>query len=613
MNLQNAFQPLTNGTITYKGIIDKANKFVIETQLLDADLWAEFIAQFSKKMDGDDRGWRGEYWGKMMRGGCLTYQYTHDRKLFAALKEAVLGLLKKQDKLGRIATYTTETEFNGWDMWCRKYVMLGMIYFLEINENQELRKRIIRALKRHANYIVKYVGDGKKSIVDTTHIFEGVNTSSILEPFVKLYNLTQEKKYLEFAEHIISIGFTKSQNLIDLVLKKELYPYQYNVKKAYEMMSCFQGLLEYYKITKKPEHLQAVIRFFDIVEETEMTEIGAMGCNYEYFNHSKKAQTEEKFQPMLETCVTVTWMNCCYQLLQFTGDVKYADWIEKSAKNAMMGAVNLQRNKTLNKWLFDPPEMIPWDPKGMFFPFDSYSPILNGRRAIDIGGKRDLTEDGKIYGCCYCIGSAGTAISALYGVMQFDGGYVFNEFDAATYRLKTPTGNNFTVKVKGDAFTGNGKIKFTFKMKEREKLSIKLRIPNWSKDTKVYVVGEEMENVQAGTYLDIQREFSNGDCIEIALDNSFTVVKQDGKVLVKKGAYVLARDERYEDGFDNGAKLYVSRKGKVKAKKVQTNKFDCLGEYALKTKDGKTITLCDYASAGKNWDNPDNLRITAWI
>ena len=197
--------------------------------------------------------------------------------------------------------------------------------------------------------------------------------------------------------------------------------------------------------------------------------------------------------------------------------------------------------------------------------------------------------------------------------MQFDGGYVFNEFDAATYRLKTPTGNNFTVKVTGDAFTGNGKIKFAFRMKETEKLSIKLRIPNWSKQTKVFVAGEEMTGVEANSYLDIQREFSNGDCIEIALDNSFTVVKQDGKTLLKKGAYVLARDERYQDGFDDGVKVYVSRKGEVKAKKVQTNTFNCLGEFSVKTKDGKRITLCDYASAGKNWDNPDNLRITAWI
>lgn len=613
MNIQDTFFPLKNGRIKYNGITDKINKFVEETQLFDEDLWTEFVAQFSKKMDAKDGGWRGEYWGKMMRGACLTYSYTRNQKLYLLLKKEVLALLSKQDSQGRICTYTTETEFSGWDMWGRKYVMLGMLYFMDICKDRALRARIVKALKKHADYIVERVGDGKISVVDTSGMLEGLNASSILEPFVKLYNITKEERYLSFAEHIISVGFTKSQNLIDLVLENKLYPYEYNVKKAYEMMSCFQGLLEYYKIRKNPRHLQAVVAFFDAVAKSELTEIGAMGCNYEYFNNSEKTQTEECIRPMLETCVTVTWMNCCYQLLAFTGDVKYANWIEKSAKNAMFGAVNIQRNKKLNKWYFDKNIMLEWDTKGMFFPFDSYSPILNGRRAIDIGGKRDLTEDGKIYGCCYCIGSAGTAIAALYGVMQTQKGYVFNDYDRAFYRLKTPNGNEFSVKVTGDAFVGNGKIKFTFKMKETEKMQIKFRIPDWSDKTKIRCNGQEIFGVKPNSYFDLEREFSDGDKIEISLDNSVKAIQKYGKILLKKGAYVLARDERYDDGFDGKQKPILTKKGKPNAKRVHTGTFDCLGEYAVQTEDGQKITLCDYASAGKDWDYTDKLRITAWM
>ena len=48
---------------------------------------------------------------------------------------------------------------------------------------------------------------------------------------------------------------------------------------------------------------------------------------------------------MQETCVTVTWMNLFYKLLQMTNDVKYADWMERSALNAMGGAVNTEKQK----------------------------------------------------------------------------------------------------------------------------------------------------------------------------------------------------------------------------------------------------------------------------
>ncbi len=613
MNVQDTFQPLRNGKIRYKGMIDKVNRFVEETQLSDGYLWEEFVAQYMRKLDNEDGGWRGEYWGKMMRGACLTYSYTRNKELLKQLKKSVNDLLEKQDSLGRISTYTTQKEFSGWDMWCRKYVMLGLLYFLEINEDEELKERIIVALKRHADYIVEHVGKDKICVVDTSAMLEGLNASSILEPFVKLYNLTQEESYLEFAEHIISVGFTKSQNLIELALKNTVYPYQFNIKKAYEMMSCFQGLLEYYKVKKEPAHLQAVINFFDLVANSELTEIGALGCNYEFFNHSKKVQTKECESPMLETCVTVTWMNCCYQLLAFTGNVKYANWIEMAAKNAMFGAVNIQRNQRLNKWIFDTNEMIEWDTKGMFFPFDSYSPILKGRRAIDIGGKRDLNEKGEIYGCCYCISSAGTAISALYGVMQCSGGYVFNEYENATYSLKTPKGNAFKVKVTGNCFTGNGRIKFSFSMNGTEKIRIKLRIPNWSKETNIFYNGEAIKKVKGSKYFDIVKEFSDGDSIVLALDNSFVIIEQDGKYLVKKGAYVLARDERYGDGFDEKHKLLLTKEGKLKAKKIKTDKFECLGEYSVKTVDGKEIILCDYASAGKEWDEQENIRISAWL
>jgi len=56
----------------YTGFMDEAFDFVERYQLLDENLWARFVWQFREKSDSGDAGWRGEFWGKMMRGASLV-------------------------------------------------------------------------------------------------------------------------------------------------------------------------------------------------------------------------------------------------------------------------------------------------------------------------------------------------------------------------------------------------------------------------------------------------------------------------------------------------------------------------------------------------------------
>ncbi|MBQ8039342.1 MAG: hypothetical protein IJ274_05670 [Lachnospiraceae bacterium] len=60
----------------FNGIIDKSVHFIEEFQLLRVDLWKRFVQQFREDADIREGGWRGEYWGKMMRGACFVYGYS---------------------------------------------------------------------------------------------------------------------------------------------------------------------------------------------------------------------------------------------------------------------------------------------------------------------------------------------------------------------------------------------------------------------------------------------------------------------------------------------------------------------------------------------------------
>ncbi len=610
-----AFFDFENGSVKYRTIVDDMNKFVETEQLMDADLWKNFVEQFRSNVDDFDKGWRGEYWGKMMRGGCLTYQYTKNKALFKVLKESVKDLLTTQDKLGRFSTYSVDAEFDGWDLWARKYIMLGLIYFYDICTESGLKEKIVRALIKHANYIIKGVGKGKNQIditKATTH-WGGLNSCSILEPFVRLYNIVGDQKYLDFATYIISTGFNDSENIIDIAYNKLKAPYQFKYTKAYEMMSCFHGLLEYYRVVKDEKHLQAVINFVDMVIDTDVSVIGTSGCTHELFDNSKKRQTEKIDIIQFETCVTATWMNLLYQLLCFTGNSKYADLIELSAVNGMFGAVNTEKNKTIVVYSIEENRILPIVPKyNKIIPFDSYSPTYKKQRATGTGGYKEMAND-TFYGCCACIGSLGTALSALFGVMEYDGGYVFNLYDKGVVKLVSPKGQEYQVKIDGDAFTGNGKVKFVFTINEGETLKFKFRIPNWSPKTKLMFNGREYSGVTAGEYFEVEEFIENRDVIEINLDNRIKVLEQDGKFMLKKGAVVLARDERYGEDIDGKVLLKVEPNGTVKGKLIKSNLFKAYGEYQIPLKKGGYITVCDYASAGKQWDKKDKNRITVWM
>lgn len=587
------------------GFAAKMIGYTIDHQLLDEKTWALFVNQFRIHSDVEN-DWRGEYWGKMMRGGCLTYRATGNAKLYKVLTATVNDLLGTQDELGRISTYAVENEFRGWDMWCRKYVMLGLMYYLDICKSEAFRRKIVRALCKHADYIVEHIGNGKgkKSIFDTAEVYGGLNSCSILEPFVKLYRLTGEKRYFDFATYIVNGGCCKDFNLIEICITKSLYPYQFKQVKAYEMMSCLEGVLEYYKITQEHKYLAAAVNFVDMVLETDYTIIGCSGCTHELFDHSSEKQTEPAEEVMQETCVTVTFMKLCARLFVLTKNLKYADCVERSGYNALFGAVN-NENQTMEKsiaplWVVDHVESFPHEQ----LPFDSYSPLFQSRRGRQIGGFK-MMENGRSYGCCACIGSAGTGLFGLFGIMKDKDGYYINLYNDG--KLKDDRkGKCVSVIVRADVYKKTGAV---IKISGRgERFAINLRVPFWTENFSVTINGDTMSLTTDNGYFSIEREW-NEDEIKVTYAAPVKMQVRNGKIAFTKGPIVLCRDERFEDITKPVA--VIAEDGKtVPAKVVKNNLFDSNLTVKIATKNGE-ITLCDYSQAGKNFDD-EHCNITVW-
>lgn len=578
--MSNKLNPLKAGEAEYCGYIDKLVRFTVSYQLTDDETWALFVNQFRIHSDNDNC-WRGEYWGKMMRGGCMTYACTKDEKLYASLEKTVKDLLAAQDADGRITTYPSEREFNGWDMWVRKYVMLGLIYFYDICESRALKAEIIIALEKHADYIISRIGENKKPLLDTSAVWGGLNSASILEPFVKLYNMTKEPRYLDFSSYIVSTGFCKDMNLINICYDKSAFPYQFKHTKAYEMMSCFEGLLEYYRVTGNENHLAAVKNFVDMVHETDITIIGCAGCTHELFDNSAVKQTEYNETVMQETCVTVTWMKLCYNLLLLTGDGKYAGYIETSALNAMAGAVNDEKQDMHRAaamvYSSGEPESVPHEP----YPFDSYSPLADNRRGRKVGGFKKM-QNGRSYGCCACIGSAGTALTEIFGILKGSSGFYVNLYNRCDMKTEI-NGGKINIEIFADLYK-SGEVKIN--VSAEKSFNLALRIPDWS-DKFIIKSGEEVLSYKTENGYAVIEIAPQEKILTVELDNSVKKHSLNGKTAYTKGPFVLATDKRFEANTAFNANLVIP------------------------AENGRPA-LCDYASAGKNYDD-EISGLSVWL
>ncbi len=146
MSIKNKLEYLNPGSAEYTGPVHDYVLLTESHQLLKKETWDKFIEVYTENSDDHDLGWRCEYWGKMMRGACITYMYHSSDELYGVLDYAVRGLLAVQRDDGRFSTYSEEMQFNGWDLWGRKYVLTGMIHFLKICKDESLKKEIIQAI-----------------------------------------------------------------------------------------------------------------------------------------------------------------------------------------------------------------------------------------------------------------------------------------------------------------------------------------------------------------------------------------------------------------------------------------------------------------------------------
>ena len=532
----------------------------------------------------ETRLWQSEFWGKWFTSAVLAYRYRSQEQLKEILQSAVEGLLSTQTEDGYIGNYKSENRLEQWDIWGRKYCLLGLLDYYDLVKDST----VLNAAKRLADHLIKEINDRDGLIVNKGN-YRGMAASSVLEPMVRLYVRTGNKNYLSFAEKIVKQWETpRGPMLISKagVNVSERFPTPKNWyspeqgQKAYEMMSCYEGLLELYRVTGNKSYKEAVEKTWENIRDKEIN-IAGSGASEEMWFKGKKRQTHPvtHFQ---ETCVTVTWIKLNQQLLRLTGNSKYADEIERSYYNALLGALNTDASD----WA-------------------KYTP-LNGERLPGSG------QCGMDLNCCNASGPRGLFTLPFTTVMSMDNGLSVNFYVDGSYDLKTPSGKRVSLIQKTN-YPVSETVVMSLELAGSEEMTIQFRIPQWSKMNKLTVNDNEVKGIMPGRHVTIKKVWSSKDVIKLELDMRGRVEMQGGDygkfAAIVRGPVVLARDSRLGGPHLGTVNRPVNNKeGYIELKPfdAENKKEYWMGYTALFIPEAYTeagpdpipIRLIDYASAG---------------
>lgn len=540
--------------------------------------------------------WQSEFWGKWFTSAVLAYRYEPTPELKAVLDSAVAGLLRTQTADGYIGNYAADKRLEQWDIWGRKYCMLGLLAYYDLTHDA----KSLEASRRVADHLMNEL-KSKSALIVTQGNHKGMAASSVLEPITQLYTRTKDKRYLDFAMEIVREWETPdgpqliSKASVDVSKrfpKPAVWFSSGQGQKAYEMMSCYEGLLELYRITGKPEYKQAVEKTWENIYANEIN-IAGSGSAVECWFGGKQLQTMA-IQHYQETCVTATWIKLSQQLLRLTGEAKYADAIEQSWYNALLGSMR--------------PDGADWA---------KYTP-LSGIRLV--GGEQCSMG----LNCCVASGPRGLFTLPLTTVMGQNEGLRINFFSEGSYHTKTPAGQVAEI-VQVTDYPVSGKINCKVSIPKAENMTVSMRIPAWSKQTVLTVNGEVVPGVIAGKYADIKREWKNGDVISLEVDMRGRLVQlgeYPQHTAIVRGPIVLARDVRLGDmaDVDQPAIPVVNKDGFIDleptGKKTPGIWMQFKAPFILEShKEGASkatsLALCDYISAGNTIDDKSRFRV--WI
>jgi DUF1680 family protein len=489
-----------------EGILGERMRVNLEGRLLRVDETA-LIDCFQHRPGPQD--WAGEHAGKFLHAAANTWLYTGDQRLKTLMDRMARNLIAAQLPDGYLGTYTDDKRWTSWDVWVHKYDLLGLLAYYQATGDEPA----LGASRKIGDLLVRTFGTGpgqRDIIAAGTHV--GMASTSVLEAMVNLYRFTGDLRYLNFCEYLVrSWDQPNGPKIIASLLSTGSVFHTANAK-AYEMMSNLVGLVELYRITGKEEYLKpAEIAWKDIV--AHRLYVTGTTSSSEHFQDDLVLPGEEAAN-VGEGCATVTFLQLTWQLLRSTGQPQYADQLEQTVYNALLGAQD-PRNGDIC----------------YFTPLDGKKSPTPGVNCCVSSEPRGISMIPQL-----AWGRRGEGAAILFYVP----GRVSVDTAAGAVAIESRT--NYPV---------DGAVELTVDPSKAVRFPLYLRVPAWTAHFEAIAGGRTYQG-EPGAWLTIDRQWAPGDSVKIEIDLTTRVVaggpSYPYNVAVARGPQFLALESTLNRG-----------------------------------------------------------------
>ncbi len=587
-------QELTRPAVTMRpeGVMGRYVKNIVAQWLLTAPEVNPGMVEMMRLRDRkppyeDPMPWAGEFIGKYLTSAVMMRRLDDDPKLDAVVRATIKDFLSTQADDGYLGPFKKEERLLGnWDLWGHYHAMLALYTWYKDTGD----KAALDAATRAADLICKVYLDTGKRIYDAG---SAEMNMAVIHALGLLYRETGKPEYLRMMREIEK-DWEKPPSGDYLRLAKTGVEYYLTPKPRWESLHPMLGLAELYRITGEDQYRDALAHWWGSIRRNDVHNTGSFSTN--------EQATGNPFMPgSIETCCTVAWIAYSIETLKLTGDPAVADALELATWNAVLGYEH---------------------PSGRWCTYDT---PMSGKRlasahAIVFQARPGTPE----LNCCSVNGPRGLAMLSEWAVLagrppslraergnlSAEGLYL-NFFGPGTTEAKLDDGAVWRFEQAG-AFPKEGSLRVTVHPGSSKNTSLFLRIPGWSKETRVVVNGETVENVQPGAYLKIGREWKDGDIIAVDFDMSVRALRGDGhvdwKTSLYRGPILLTYDQMYND-FDP-ADIPELDLATLKLEPVTpgVGPWEPITALHAAAPDGRAVILVDFATAGAN-----GTRYESWL
>lgn len=377
------------------------------------------------------------------------------------------------------------------------------------------KRNMLDIALKNADLLVSSFGPDKITIPPGHQIVE--------TGLIKLYHITQKRKYLELAKFFLDARGHANSEFMDGQYSQNHLPVTEQdeaVGHAVRAVYMYAGMTDIAAIYKDSSYLNAVNKLWDNVVNKKMYITGGIGSR-----HDGEAFGENYELPNLtsynETCASIGDVYWNHRLFLLSGDAKYYDIIERTLYNGLISGISL-------------------DGKGFFYP-----------NPLEADCKYDFNRGTKTrqewFDCSCCPTNLVRFIPAIpelvYALNNED--LFINLFISNNAKLKV---NNTHIEVHQETnYPWEGKVRVSINPKHETKFNLKIRIPGWTKNEVtpgelytymksyhssigVLLNGKKVSYETSNGYLVITRSWSKGDIIDIELPMHIRRVKTDEKV-----------------------------------------------------------------------------------